>query len=73
MPAVMESTRRDFAQQEEVCAPSSDSLSPEWEAELAKRLKEVEDGTVECEPFDETLRRAYERIAAMHTSNMAFA
>ena len=72
MPAVMEATRRDFAQQEEAYAPS-DALSPEWEAELAKRLKEVEDGTVECEPFDETLRRAYERIATMHTSNMAFA
>ena len=72
MPAVMEATRRDFAQQEEAYAPS-DALSPEWEAELAKRLKEVEDGTVECEPFDETLRRAYERIAAMHASNMAFA
>ena len=59
-------------QGEEVCAPS-DSLSPEWEAELSKRLKEVENGTVECEPFDETLRRAYERIAAIHAPNMAFA
>lgn len=72
MPAVMESTRRGFAQEEEVYAPS-DTLSPEWEAELAKRLTEVEDGTVECEPFDETLRRAYDRIAAIHASNMAFA
>ena len=72
MPAVKESTRRGFTEEEEVYSPS-DSLSPEWEAELAKRLKEVEDGTVECEPFDETLRRAYERIAAMHASNMAFA
>lgn len=65
MPAVMESTRRDFAQQEEVCAPSSDSLSPEWEAELAKRLKEVENRTVELVPFDESLRTAILRIASM--------
>ena len=64
MPAVMESTRRGFAQGEEVCAPS-DSLSPEWEAELAKRLKEVEDGTVELVPFDESLRTAILRIASM--------
>ena len=72
MPAVMETTKRVFSLQEEAHAPS-DSLSPEWEAELSKRLKEVENGMVECEPFDETLRRAYERIAAIHASNMAFA
>jgi len=33
MPAVMETTRRGFAQQEEVYAPL-DSHSPEWEAEF---------------------------------------
>ena len=66
MPAVMESTRRSFArQQEEACAPSV-SLSPEWEAEIGKRLKEVENGTVVLEPFDQTLRRAYERLASIH-------
>lgn len=72
MSAVMEATKCSFAQQEEAFAPSV-SLSSEWEAELAERLKEVENGTVECEPFDETLRRAYERIAAIRASNMAFA
>lgn len=72
MPAVREATKCDFAQQEEAFAPPA-SLSSEWEAELAKRLKEVENGTVECESFDETLRRAYERIAAIRASNMAFA
>ena len=64
MPAMMEATKRDFAQQEEAHAPS-DSLSPEWEAELAKRLKEVENGTVELVPFDESLRTAILRIASM--------
>ena len=59
MPAVMETTHRSFAQkQEEACAPSV-SLSPEWKAGIGKRLKELEDGTVELEPFDRTLRRAY--------------
>lgn len=59
MPAVMESTRRSFArQQEEAYAPSV-SLSPDWKAGIGKRLKELEDGTVELEPFDRTLRRAY--------------
>lgn len=72
MPIVMDAIRCDFAQQEEALAPSV-SLSSDWEAELAERLKEVENGTVECEPFDETLRRAYERIAAIRASNMAFA
>lgn len=72
MSAVMEATKCDFAQQEEAFVPS-DPLSSEWEAELAKRLKEVENGTVEWEPFGETLRRAYERIAAIRASNMAFA
>ena len=64
MPAVMEAARRGFAQQEEDYAPS-DSLSPEWEAELGMRLKEVENGTVKLVPFDETLRTAILRLAAM--------
>ena len=38
MPAVMESTRRGFAQQEEAYAPS-DSISPKWEAKLASLSK----------------------------------
>ena len=38
MPEVMESTRRSFAQQEEVYTPS-DSISPKWEAELASLSK----------------------------------
>ena len=72
MPAVMETRRSSARQQEEAYAPSV-SLSPEWEAEIGRRLKEVEDGTVELEPFDHTLRRAYERIASIHASKMAFA
>lgn len=72
MPAVKEATKRVYTQREEACA-SSDSLPPKWESEIGCRLKEVEDDLVECEPFDETLRKAYERIAAIHASNMAFA
>ena len=73
MPAVMETTHRSFAQkQEEACAPSV-SLSPEWEAEIGKRLKEVENGTAVLEPFDQTLRGAYERLASIHASKIAVA
>ena len=73
MPAVMEPTRRSFAQQQEEAYAPSVSLSPEWEAEIGKRLKDVEYGTVELEPFDQTLHRAYERIASIHASKMASA
>ena len=64
MPAVMEAPRRGFAQQGEANAPSG-LFSPEWEAELGMRLKEIENGTVELVPFDETLRTAILRLAAM--------
>lgn len=64
MPAVIEATRCGFAQQEEAHAPSG-SFSPEWEAKLGMRLKEAENGTVELVPFDETLRTAILRLAAM--------
>ena len=73
MPAVMEPAGRSFTRQHEEAYAPSVSLSPEWEAEIGKRLKEVEDGTVELEPFDQTLRRAYERIASIHASKMAYA
>ena len=73
MPAVMETTHRSFAQKQEEASAPSVSLSPEWEAEIGKRLKEVENGTVVLEPFDQTLRRAYERLASIHASKMALA
>ena len=44
------------------------SLSPEWEHEITRRLKEVEDGTVAPVPFDDSLRRAYARIADLHAA-----
>ena len=49
-------------------AESHATLSPDWETEIAHRLKEIEDGTVEPVPFDESLRRAYARIADLHTA-----
>lgn len=64
MPEVMKATKRGFAQQGEVNAPSG-LFSPGWEAELGMRLKEVENGTIELVPFDETLRTAILRLAAM--------
>ena len=44
-------------------------LSPDWEDEITRRLKEVEDGTVVPIPFDESLRRAYARIADLHAAD----
>lgn len=48
---------------------SREPLSPEWEHEITRRLKELEDGTVTPIPFDETLRRAYARIADLHAAD----
>ena len=50
-------------------AESHAPLSPEWEHEIARRLKEVEDGTVAPVPFDDSLRRAYARIADLHAAD----
>ena len=50
-------------------AESHDSLSPEWEHEITRRLQEVEDGTVAPVPFDDSLRRAYARIADLHAAD----
>ena len=73
MPAVMEARRCDSAQSEEMYVSSECSISPEWNVEIDRRLREVEEGSVELEPFDITLRRAYERIAEVHASKKAFA
>lgn len=50
-------------------AESREPLSPEWENEITRRLKELEDGTVAPVPFDESLRRAYARIADLHAAD----
>ena len=50
-------------------AESHAPLSPEWEHEIARRLKEVEDGSVVPVPFDDSLRRAYARIADLHAAD----
>lgn len=48
---------------------SHDPLSPEWEHEIARRLQEVEEGAVAPVPFDDSLRRAYARIADLHAAD----
>lgn len=42
-------------------------LSPDWEDEIAHRLKELENGSVNPIPFDDSLRLAYARIADLYT------
>lgn len=50
-------------------AESHAPLSPEWEHEIARRLQEVEDGAVVPVSFDDSLRRAYARIADLHAAD----
>ena len=53
--------------------PLNEVLSPEWEAEIARRVDEVRSGSVNPIPFDDSLRRAYERIASIHSTKAALA
>lgn len=50
-------------------AESHAPLSQEWEHEITRRLKELEDGAVAPVPFDDSLRRAYARIADLHAAD----
>ncbi len=50
-------------------AESHAPLSQEWEHEITRRLKEVEDGSVVPVPFDDSLRHAYARIADLHAAD----
>ena len=44
-------------------------LPPEWKNEITLRLRVIEDGTVAPVPFDDSLRRAYARIADLHAAD----
>ena len=53
--------------------PWDEMLSPEWKAEIARRVDDVRTGRVDTIPFDDSLRAAYERIAALHTTRNSLA
>ena len=44
-------------------------LSDEWRSEVARRHEEVLRGDVDLVPFDESLRKAFSRVASVHTSD----
>ena len=48
---------------ESLDADDSEDLSPEWENEVEKRCKEIDDGIVDLIPGDEVFRKAYARLS----------
>ena len=77
MPAVMESidkmtTSEKFETIEYLVSSISaagENLSDEWRSEVTRRHAEVLHGDVELVPFDESLRKAFARVASVHTSD----
>lgn len=45
------------------CDSEELSIEAEWDQEIASRVKEVEDGTVELVPAEDVVARARERLA----------
>ena len=76
MPAVMEAidhmtTSEKFETIDYLVSSISaagENLSDEWRSEVARRHEEVLRGDVDLVPFDESLRKAFARVASVHTS-----
>ena len=77
MPAVMEAidhmtTSEKFETMDYLVSSISaagENLSDEWRSEVARRHEEVLRGDVDLVPFDESLRKAFARVASVHISN----
>ncbi len=77
MPAVMEAidhmtTSEKFETIDYLVSSISaagENLSDEWRSEVARRHEEVLRGDVDLVPFDESLRKAFARVASVHISN----
>jgi len=77
MPAVMEAidhmtTSEKFETIEYLVSSISaagEDLPEEWRSEVARRHEEVLNGDVDLVPFDESLRKAFSRIASVHASD----
>jgi len=48
---------------------AGEDLSDEWRSEVARWHEEVLRGDVDLVPFDESLRKAFARVASVHTSD----
>jgi len=46
-----------------------EELPEEWRSEVVRRHEEVLRGDVDLVPFDESLRKAFARVASVHTSD----
>ena len=77
MPAVMEAidhmtTSEKFETIDYLVSSISaagENLSDEWRSEVARRHEAVLRGDVDLVPFDESLRKAFARVASVHISN----
>ncbi len=47
---------------------AGEDLSDEWRNEVARRHEEVVSGDIELVSFDESLRKAFARVASVHVS-----
>lgn len=45
---------------------AGENLSDEWRSEVSRRHEEVLRGDVDLVPFDESLRKAFARVASVH-------
>ena len=76
MPAIMEAidhmtTSEKFETLDYLVSSISaagEALSDMWRSEVARRHEEVLRGDVDLVPFDESLRKAFARVASVHTS-----
>ena len=79
MPAVMEAidhmtTSEKFETIDYLVSSISaagENLSDEWRSEVVRRHEEVLRGDLELVPFDESLRKAFARVASVHVSDKA--
>ena len=77
MPAVMEAidhmtTSEKFETLDYLVSSISaagEVLPDMWRSEVARRHEEVLRGDVDLVPFDESLRKAFARVASVHTSD----
>ena len=76
MPAVMEAidrmtTSEKFETMDYLVSSISaagEDLPAEWQSEIVRRHEEVMRGDVDLVPFDESLRKAFSRVASVHVS-----
>ena len=81
MPTVMEAINRMTTSEKfetmdylvSSISKAGEDLSDEWRSEVARRHEDVMRGDVELVPFDESLRKAFARVAYIHASDTGIA